>query len=352
MRLSRFTSLKLDYIRGLAALFVVLGHTRGAYFESFHNLLPAYQTLITKTFYAFTRIGHQCVIVFFVLSGFLVGGLSLKNFLEGNLSLKDYFSKRITRIYIVVIPTLIIGGYLNYITGLTNNLEIEYFFGNLFHLQTVFFPTYGSNGPLWSLANEFWYYTIFMTIIFYFKKIRNKNMAIILSITTFSFFAYIMPNIIAYLMIWILGLIIPFLKNRLPRLNDYIYLIFKFSFIPLIIIFNIYGGYISDLIFAFYTAILLTYMIKKNKHVKSYMPLIKLSKFSFSLYAIHYPVFLYILYLSSGFLSFQRYNYLNLENLLGYVLINIVVLIFSYVFYLLFEKHTTSLRYYLNKKIF
>ena len=175
-------------------------------------------------------------------------------------------------------------------------------------------------------------------------------MAIILSITTISFFAYIMPNVIAYLMIWILGLIIPFLKNRLPRLNDTIYLIFKFSFIPLIIIFNIYDGYISDLIFAFYIAILLTYMIKKNKYVKSYIPLIRLSKFSFSLYAIHYPVFLYILYLLSRFLSFQRYNYLNLENLAGYLLINIIVLIFSYVFYLLFDKHTTSLRHYLNKR--
>lgn len=330
----------------------MLGHSRGAYFESYHNLLPAYQTLLTKIFYAYTRIGHQCVIVFFVLSGLLVGGLSLKKFSEGNLSLKDYFSKRITRIYIVVIPTLIIGGYLNYITGLTNNLEIEYFFGNLFHFQTVFSPTYGSNGPLWSLANEFWYYMIFMGVIFYFKKIKNKNVSIIISITTISFFAFIMPNIIAYLIIWIFGLIIPFLINRLPIINDTIYLIFKFLFFPLIIIFNIYDGYISDLMFAFYTTILLTYIIIKNKHVKSYMPLIRLSKFSFSLYAIHYPVLLYILFLLSKFLSFKRYDHFNLENLTGYFLINVIILIFSYVFYLLFEKHTTSLRYYLNKKIF
>ena len=33
--------------------------------------------------------------------------------------------------------------------------------GNLFFVQTVSVPVYGTNGPLWSLANEFWYYVLF-----------------------------------------------------------------------------------------------------------------------------------------------------------------------------------------------
>lgn len=33
--------------------------------------------------------------------------------------------------------------------------------GNVFFLQTIVTPTYGTNGPLWSLANEFWYYLMF-----------------------------------------------------------------------------------------------------------------------------------------------------------------------------------------------
>jgi peptidoglycan/LPS O-acetylase OafA/YrhL len=32
------------------------------------------------------------------------------------------------------------------------------FAGNLFFLQTVAVPVFGSNSPIWSLANEFWYY--------------------------------------------------------------------------------------------------------------------------------------------------------------------------------------------------
>jgi peptidoglycan/LPS O-acetylase OafA/YrhL len=33
--------------------------------------------------------------------------------------------------------------------------------GNLAFVQTIAVPTYGTNGPLWSLANEFWYYVLF-----------------------------------------------------------------------------------------------------------------------------------------------------------------------------------------------
>ncbi len=42
-----------------------------------------------------------------------------------------------------------------------NQISLPIFFGNLFFLQTIFCPTFGSNGPLWSLANEFWYYVLF-----------------------------------------------------------------------------------------------------------------------------------------------------------------------------------------------
>ena len=35
------------------------------------------------------------------------------------------------------------------------------FIGNVFFLQTIFVSPFGINGPLWSLANEFWYYALF-----------------------------------------------------------------------------------------------------------------------------------------------------------------------------------------------
>jgi peptidoglycan/LPS O-acetylase OafA/YrhL len=41
------------------------------------------------------------------------------------------------------------------------DLSINTLLGNAFFLQTILVPTFGSNGPLWSLANEFWYYFMF-----------------------------------------------------------------------------------------------------------------------------------------------------------------------------------------------
>jgi hypothetical protein len=34
------------------------------------------------------------------------------------------------------------------------------FLGNFAFLQTICVPIFGTNGPMWSLANEFWYYII------------------------------------------------------------------------------------------------------------------------------------------------------------------------------------------------
>ena len=38
--------------------------------------------------------------------------------------------------------------------------------GNLFFLQTIFVPPFGSNAPLWSLSFEFWYYLLFPLCLF------------------------------------------------------------------------------------------------------------------------------------------------------------------------------------------
>jgi peptidoglycan/LPS O-acetylase OafA/YrhL len=44
---------------------------------------------------------------------------------------------------------------------LAPNYTATTFVGNLAFLQTIAVPIFGTNGPMWSLANEFWYYLIF-----------------------------------------------------------------------------------------------------------------------------------------------------------------------------------------------
>jgi peptidoglycan/LPS O-acetylase OafA/YrhL len=54
------------------------------------------------------------------------------------------------------------GANFNHVTGHVGNaLSVKDFVGNMAFLQTIVVPAFGSNGSLWSLANEFWYYILF-----------------------------------------------------------------------------------------------------------------------------------------------------------------------------------------------
>jgi peptidoglycan/LPS O-acetylase OafA/YrhL len=44
---------------------------------------------------------------------------------------------------------------------MAEHLGFSTFVGNLLQLQTIVVSSLGSNGPLWSLANEWWYYVLF-----------------------------------------------------------------------------------------------------------------------------------------------------------------------------------------------
>ncbi len=122
--------------------------------------------------------------IFFALSGFLVGGKALSDILRLRFSWSQYLLRRLTRLWIVIVPTLLLtllfdkigialthgagydGRYSGlYASGVSASSPINHslltFLGNLAFLQTIYFPIFGSNYPMWSLANEFWYYIIF-----------------------------------------------------------------------------------------------------------------------------------------------------------------------------------------------
>jgi peptidoglycan/LPS O-acetylase OafA/YrhL len=171
----------LDLLRGLAALAVCAGHLRGFLFVDYGEITTP--GIFDRAFYLATSLGHQAVVVFFVLSGYLVGGSALNAFWNNRWSWQQYAMRRMTRLWVVLIPALLLtlvmdsagqhlGGaaYKGSLHRLYNSgpsqtapadLSPSTFLGNLLFLQTIQVPCYGTNGPLWSLANEFWYYALF-----------------------------------------------------------------------------------------------------------------------------------------------------------------------------------------------
>lgn len=172
----------LDLMRGVAALAVCVGHVRGFFFVDWREVSEV--TFIDYLFYFCTGLGHQAVIIFFVLSGYLVGGSVASSWANGRWSWKRYLVRRIVRLEIVLIPALLLtwlwdsagtiltngvgydGAYIQLANSgpaidrpLDNGLLT--LLGNVTFLMTIAVPVFGTNGPLWSLANEFWYYVIF-----------------------------------------------------------------------------------------------------------------------------------------------------------------------------------------------
>ncbi len=167
-RISPHTSNLLDLTRAIAAGLVVLFHAR---IYVLGGTLPSGGLL--SIVYSLTNCGTQAVFWFFVISGYLVGGAVLEDIETGQFSFGKYWINRATRLYVVLLPALLIGGLLdetrvsslglNAHAGLETaaSLASATFIGNLAFLQTIFVPTFGSNYVLWSLANEFWYYLLF-----------------------------------------------------------------------------------------------------------------------------------------------------------------------------------------------
>jgi len=185
-------SIHLDALRGLAAFSVLLNHWRDAFFVDYPNL--RHHNPLSTAAYLVAGLGHQWVIVFFVMSGYLVGGSVLRSVQGGRWSWRPYLLSRLTRLYIVLLPALLLGGMIDW-TGMHvpgtqavygghsgmhalaadvhRSLTPEALAGNLLFLQTIALPgmnghrvyTFGSNGPLWSLANEFWYYMAFPLLL-------------------------------------------------------------------------------------------------------------------------------------------------------------------------------------------
>lgn len=175
MRNSRNTL--LDLCRGLAALEVCAGHLRAALFVDY----PANSSFAAKAFYALTGFGHQSVMVFFVLSGYFVGGAVLRT-TGRSFSIGPYTIARLSRLWTVLLPALLFTFVVDHITGSlqphvlagglqatwnsgpvpgTFGTDIVTFIGNALFLQTIAVPVYGTNSPLWSLANEAVYYVAF-----------------------------------------------------------------------------------------------------------------------------------------------------------------------------------------------
>ncbi len=168
----------LDLLRAAAALLVLFAHSRALYFV--YISFDDEPNVVLKLFYFVTGVGHEAVVIFFVLSGFLIGGSLTESMLRGDFSLPRYLIARFARIYAVYIPALIITQAVFFFGSLLLNdpgdgplfISKQLDFGGvsqaicfLSGLQGFACPAWRQNQPLWSLGFEWALYLLAPAII-------------------------------------------------------------------------------------------------------------------------------------------------------------------------------------------
>lgn len=153
----------------------------------------------------FPDIGHECVIIFFVLSGYVISFATLSKPEE----LKHYIIARLARLYSVLVPAILLTEALRYFGGRMNAaLYAQYDRGHelmravlsFFFLQESWFLSASppTNGPMWSLGYEFWYYVLFGILVFV-RPMRLKAMTALIALAIMGF------KLLLLFPIWILG---------------------------------------------------------------------------------------------------------------------------------------------------
>ena len=231
-------SVHLDALRGFAAFAVLLNHMRDALFVDYEAI--ARHNPLTAAAYLVASLGHQAVIVFFVLSGYLVGGSVLRSVRTGSWSWRAYLLARMSRLYVVLLPALLLGGALDWLGMHTAGTEAVYSGNSGMHaltinvhstltwpilaanglfLQTIKLPgfghhpvpTFGSNGALWSLSYEFWYYLAFPVLVLLLGRSRSWRMRVISCLSLLAWGWFVGSSIALLGLTWLMGALITFL---------------------------------------------------------------------------------------------------------------------------------------------
>lgn len=192
-KLDGYSSIFLDSIRLLCALIVVVGHCS--------QILILNWPLNEGIF----EFGHGAVVIFFVLSGYVIAHTTSSK----KRSLSDYLVARFSRLYSIYFPAIIITllcALLSYL--LNKSIYLQYDRGNnvvrylltLLFCNEIWFSSAAPpiNGPFWSLGFEFWYYILFAII--YFKWDTKKGKVLFYLVCLF-----VGPKILAMLPIWCVG---------------------------------------------------------------------------------------------------------------------------------------------------
>jgi peptidoglycan/LPS O-acetylase OafA/YrhL len=366
----------LDLARGLAAVEVLAFHGYQLMFLEQQvpgaghdpSIVVAYSAL-----WALSAHGTAAVMVFFVLSGYLVGGPALIRAKNGGLNAIDYFSARATRLYVVLIPALVIsacayvsarhlGGWEAFAASrqplydassllFASTTPTSALCNGLF-LQTIICPRFAGNQALWSLSNEFWYYVLIFALV----SVRKTPPMALLIVGICVLFVIAEKSDVRgahtglrfpfYFCIWCGGaLVYAIVAPVLAWLSAFVIGLGGIHILSMKGLLPSWAA--NELTIGLFTAAAIVTLEATKASLPSCLRFTtELAKFSFSLYAIHYPILLFLNVVASNHPPEFTFASLGLN-----ALFMLCCLAIAFIFYLLFESHTHIIRSWLRNLI-
>jgi peptidoglycan/LPS O-acetylase OafA/YrhL len=191
-------SLYLDVLRVVAALVVFLSHVGHGH-------------LVGGVLWRFTFWGHEAVMLFFVLSGYVIAYVTDTR--EG--TIKDYAVARLARLYSVIVPAMVLTLLFDalgtriapdsYTSGRMMNSNVDPVLSYLLSLLMLnqswdWVTHFGSNGAYWSIPFEFWYYVLFGVFVFLKGPWRWGTLLVAACVAG--------PHILILAPVWLLGVLL------------------------------------------------------------------------------------------------------------------------------------------------
>jgi peptidoglycan/LPS O-acetylase OafA/YrhL len=366
----------LDCMRALAAFTVVFCHMRNMMLVDGGQLGPIAKVLLAPA-YLLAGGGHLAVVIFFVLSGYLISGSVLSGFKRGNFSFPIYASHRTLRLWVVLIPSLFVGGLLDKVgmslhravplySGLVANHETS---TNFFHhltwkafvqtmafMQTLHGMVFGTNVPLWSIAYEFWYYALFPLAFVVFYKGYPRQRKWLAGMLFLLICAIVGKDVIFMFPLWLMGAAIHWLPEINVRHAGRVWaslgygVVFAAAITATRMQAFAHLSYVVDFTVGLATTGLLCVLLTSRDKAESsaYTWAAKtFAGFSYTLYTIHFPI---LMLLTGYFLGSSRWVPTPLHLL---ALAGILVLILGVAkgMHELFEAHTPMIQKWVATRI-
>ncbi len=374
-RLSDTASAHLDFFRGTASLAVLIAHWRMLFFLDGSRV--THLNISQYFFYWITKLGHQAVVVFFVLSGFLVGRTVLGPMQSGKWSARRYWLRRWTRLEVVLLPSLALCWALDWLgshifpassvylntAGLvvmpydvTQMHGLKILFGNIMFLQTILVHQFGSNEPLWSLSNEFWYYVLFplMVLIIAVGTRGYNRLLSLVGFTAVFIFLWVHPGraILAGYLVWLAGAVISVLPPPRYSQRSRARILFTSSLLLLLLL----GIYLptpmaawlrNDLFLGVLFSVLLYYCLHSQSEVSQrYRSVTKYTaQMSYTLYLGHMP--LLVLFAACIGHRWQP----DIKHIALAIPFLLIAFLYARCVYFLFEKRTDVVRKWLEARM-